>query len=232
MYQTCIMLTKPTPNPLTWTQLHWSESATPPCITHHPPFRKPHNSEQFMDRLHPPSPEQNWMPSMDNIIHLCLVRTGLNTELISESKGGVRSQSARVGPGQTSGLILWVCGQSTMLSCSALLEEGSTCQRQSSCGVTQLPDDENRNISDHLRESGSKRSYSSIATCPVGRKDGSWVCPLQRSHLLQVVHTKETLVSKTLSWLPPKIFDKEGQHPSPHSPTYLPWEGIGTLRKT
>jgi hypothetical protein len=45
--------------------------------------------------------------------------------------------------------------------------------------------------------------------------------PLQRTYLHQTAHpTKENLSSNALSLSPPKLSDKEGQHPLPPIPAY------------
>jgi hypothetical protein len=86
------------------------------------------------------------------------------------SGGGARSQSPRTGTWQITELIYRDCGWYTKLNCPTLLEKELTSQ-SCRCGVTQLPPGEKSNRSDHLGQSGSEQSQTSIATCPVGRRN-------------------------------------------------------------
>jgi hypothetical protein len=79
---------------------------------------------------------------------------GWNEEPNSQNKGGA----------EIAKLISWDYGWGRTLSSPTFLREGLTCQSQSSCGVTQLPPGENRNISDNLGVSGSEWPYCSVAT--------------------------------------------------------------------
>jgi hypothetical protein len=120
--------------------------------------------------------------------------------------------------------------------------EGLRCKSLSGGVVTQLPPGEIRDIFDHLGESSnelkSEQSKSSIAACPVGIRHQQLLTnqppcrptsenlPVPDGPLHQgkagLKHPKPN---------PPKLSNKEGQHPLSQSPAYQSQEETETLTK-
>jgi hypothetical protein len=87
----------------------------------------------------------------------------------------------------------------------------------------------NRNIYEYLEEYGSEQPQISIVTCFVGRRDqclpSNQPPGKTTSEVLPTTDNPSdqgNTGSKTLSHLSPKLFNKEAQHISLHSPEYQP----------
>jgi hypothetical protein len=165
---------------------------------------------------------------MENIIHLCPVGVGQNKELTPTSKNGT---------GQISDLNSWNCGWGTMLTIKPCWGRGWPARtkvevkQQSCCMVTKetcLTTLENLVVEDHR----ARWQLVLWADTAPSHRPASW-----RDHFRDSASTRWPITPKKY-WAQPPWADflqccptKRGNIHC-YSPTYQPWEGTGTLRKS